>query len=163
MPAAGAGTTAGAEMTADAFGEISTDRTLRRVSAALSVVGLIVSLYLVYIKFYPKNVLCTGAGGCETVNLSPYSWVLGIPVAALGAAAYLTIIIILLFESRSAFAEKWGPMAVFGLALIGTLYSAYLTYIEFAVIHAVCPYCVTSAVMVTLIFTISIVRLKRYM
>ncbi len=51
-------------------------------------------------------------------------------------------------------------MIVFGLSLAGTLYSAYLTYIEVAVIHQICPYCVTSAVVITLICILSGIRLN---
>jgi uncharacterized membrane protein len=70
-----------------------------------------------------------------------------IPVATLGLAAYLAILAILTLEPRLPWLQDYGPLAIFGLALTGTLYSAYLTYVELFVIHAVCPYCVSSAVL----------------
>ena len=50
---------------------------------------------------------------------------------------------------------------IFGISLVGVLYSAYLTYIEIAVIYAICPFCVISAIVLLGIFTISTVRLFR--
>lgn len=135
---------------------------LRRASIVLSIVGLLVALYLVYFKINPSSALCTGAGDCEAVNASVYSEIRGIPMAVLGALAYAFLIGVLVLESRSSFLEEWGPLVVFGTALIGVLYSAYLTYIEVAVIHKICPYCVTSAIVMTIIFVLSIVRLRRY-
>lgn len=138
------------------------DTRLRVAGIILSILGLIVAGYLIFFKIFPTSTLCIGAGGCETVNTSVYSEVLGIPVAALGALAYAAMLGLLLLENRSSLLQEWGPMLVFGLALAGTLYSAYLTYIELAVIHAVCPYCVASAVIITLILIVSAVRLRRY-
>lgn len=138
------------------------DQNLRRAALVLSILGLVVSLYLVYIKFNPSSTLCVGVGDCEAVNNSIYSEVRGIPVAVLGALAYAGLLALLLLEPRLEFLETWGPVVVFGLALAGTLYSAYLTYIEVAVIHKICPYCVTSAVVITLILVAASIRLRRY-
>ena len=138
------------------------DQNLRRAALVLSILGLVVSLYLIYIKFNPSSTLCVGVGDCEAVNNSIYSEVRGIPVAVLGALAYAGLLALLLLEPRWDLVETWGPVAVFGLALAGTLYSAYLTYIEVAVIHKICPYCVTSAVVITLILIAASIRLRRY-
>jgi len=40
------------------------------------------------------------------------------------------------------------------------LFSAWLTYLELGVIHAICIWCVTSAVIVTLIFLVSVADLR---
>jgi uncharacterized membrane protein len=142
---------------------VTSDAFLRRASIVLSVLGLGIALYLVYIKFNPTSLFCAGIGDCEAVNTSAYSVIAGIPVAALGALAYAFLLGVLLLESRSWLVEQWGPMVVFGASLAGVLYSAYLTYIEVAVIHKICPYCVASAVVMTLIFALSIFRLKKYL
>ena len=134
---------------------------LRRVSLGLSLLGMLVSGYLTWVKFSHTQALCTGVGGCEAVNNSAYSEIHGIPVAALGLGAYLLMALILAFESRGPGWEEYGRLAVFGLALTGTLYSAYLTYVELFVIFAVCPYCVTSALIVTGILILSVLRLMR--
>jgi uncharacterized membrane protein len=142
---------------------MTSDQTQRRILIALSTIGLVVALYLVYIKLFPASLLCVGVGDCEAVNNSIYSEIQGIPVAVFGALAYAFLMGLLALEKRLAFLEAWGPILVFGTALAGTLYSGYLTYIELAVIHKICPYCVTSAVVMTLIFVISSLRLKRYL
>lgn len=141
---------------------MSTDTRLRWFSLFLAILGLVVASYLVYIKFNPASSLCTGVGGCASVNASIYSDLMGLPVAAYGAAAFAFLLGVLLFETHSDLLREWGPLAVFGVALAGTLYSAYLTYIEIAVIKAICPYCVTSAVIMTLTFLVSVFRLRRY-
>lgn len=138
------------------------DRSLRTAILIMAALGVLVASYLIYIKFNPASPFCIAGGGCEAVNSSRYSEVAGIPIAVFGTLTYLAIIALVLLEPRLPLAGEWGPMAIFGLGLAGTLYSAYLTYIELAVIHQVCPYCVTSAVLITLIFVASIFRLPRY-
>ena len=44
--------------------------------------------------------------------------------------------------------------------LLGVLFSAWLTYLEIGVIHAICIWCVTSAVIVTVIFLVSLADLR---
>jgi uncharacterized membrane protein len=129
---------------------------------ALAVVGALDSIYLTWIKLAKSQALfCTAGGGCDTVNNSPYSQINGIPIAVLGLGTYLIVIALLALENRIKVLKTYGPLAIFGLALTGTLYSAYLTYLELFVIHAICPYCVVSAVVVTSILILSIIRLLR--
>jgi len=45
----------------------------------------------------------------------------------------------------------WTPLAFFELALAGVLFSAYLTYLEAFVLHAMCPWCIGSSVTATVI------------
>jgi Predicted membrane protein len=135
---------------------------LRLISAILSVVGLADALYLTWIKFTNNYSLCIqGVGNCESVNTSSYAEVMGIPVAVLGAGTYLLIILILLLETRTEHLKINGSLYLFGITLIGVLFSAYLTFIEIAVIKNICPYCVLSAILMTVLFIISIVRLSR--
>jgi len=125
----------------------------------LAVVGLIDSIYLTWIKLTASGV-CILGGGCEIVNTSQYSSIGGIPIAILGAGAYITMLIILLMEPRSKFFEFNGPLLVFGISFAGVLYSAYLTYLELYVIHAICEFCVLSAIVLLAMLIISGVRLR---
>jgi len=134
---------------------------LRWTSVVLAVLGALDSAYLTWIKVANTRAFCSGVGDCDAVNSSVYSEVMGIPIALLGLGAYLAIAALLVLEDRLPLAAEYGPLAVFGLALTGTLYSAYLTYVELFVIYAVCPYCVVSALLITGIFILSIVRLWR--
>ena len=101
--------------------------------------------------------MCLGAGGCHDVNFSPYSEIGGIPVSVFGILAFLTIAGILLLEPRLEIAKENGPLVIFGISLAGVAFSAYLTWLEIYVIHAICPFCVASAVVITLIFILAII------
>jgi uncharacterized membrane protein len=83
----------------------------------------------------------------------------GIPIAYLGLAANIIIMLLLLLETRGVFWKQYSPFIVFGMTLAGTIYSIYLTYIEIAILRAICPYCVVSAVVMVLLFIVSLVRL----
>ena len=134
---------------------------LRWTSLIFAGLGALVAGYLTYIKLAHVEAICRGVGDCEAVNSSIYSQISGIPIAALGLAAYLAILAIRTLDPRLPLLQDYGPLAIFGLALTGTLYSAYLTYVELFVIHAVCPYCVASAVLITGLLILSVVRLVR--
>lgn len=135
------------------------DNKLRIYSLILAVLGLLNSIYLTWVKFTGKYELCGPIGNCESVNTSQYSEVFGIPIALLGAGAYLVMIISLSLESRGSFWVEYSPIIVFGGSLIGVLYSIYLTYIEVAVLKAICPYCVISAIILVLLLVLSSIRL----
>lgn len=132
---------------------------LRKTLIALSIVGLLDAAYLTYIKLLEDGV-CVVSSGCEIVNTSQFATMAGIPIAAIGGGAYLVMLAVLLLEPRHEFFDINGPLILFGLTLVGVLYSAYLTYLELYVIHAICPFCVVSAVVLVLMFILSIFRLK---
>lgn len=137
------------------------DKWLYRISVILVVIGLLVSVYMTIYKVTSNDALCLGSGDCSTVNASRYSEVYGIPVATVGIAGYLAILLTHWYEQRDKFFEKNGPMLIFGLALAGFLFTLYLIYVEFAILRAYCPFCLASQSAMTLIFIISIFRLVR--
>lgn len=135
---------------------------LQKASLIASVIGLVTSIYLLIIKLTENRTLCLqGVGDCWTVNNSRYSEWMGIPVSLIGILAYLAIIAVLYLETKSSFFAENGIYMLLGFSLLGTLYSAYLTYIEFFVIHAVCPFCLISAVVMLAIFVFTIFRLVK--
>lgn len=139
------------------------ERIVIGVAYLSAIIGLIDSLYLTYVKLDTSTpAFCAPGGGCDVVNSSIYSEFMGIPVALLGAGMYVVLIGLLWLEQRSAFWKQYGLLAMLGLSLAGVLYSAYLTYIEIAVIHAICPYCVISAVTITVFFLATVFRLVKY-
>ena len=139
---------------------INMDGKLRTASLVLAVLGLLDSIYLVWVKYTGAYALCGPIGDCESVNSSQYSEIFGIPIALLGAGAYAVMIVLLLLENRGQFWVELGPMIFFGLSLIGVLYSIYLTYIEVAVLKAICPYCVISAIIFGVLMIFSGIRLS---
>lgn len=137
------------------------NKTLRKISIGLAILGVLVSIYMTIFKLTENPGMCLGNGGCSVVNNSIYSEVYGIPVAVIGVFGYLAILGALLLPSRSAFFAANGTMIFFGLALIGFLFSLYLIYVEVALIHALCPFCLTSQITMTILFVISLIALAR--
>ena len=118
------------------------------IMAGLAGLGVVVSGYLTWLHFSGALALCAGFGGCEAVQASRYAYVQGIPIAALGLGLFLVLLTLALTDSRTVqSAEGLVPLALFGLSLGGSVYSGYLTYVELFVIEAVCPWCVTSALL----------------
>jgi uncharacterized membrane protein len=132
----------------------------RWASISLAVAGLLDSLYLGWIKLSGETAACSGIGDCEAVNTSRYSEIGGVPIALLGALAYAFILFFLYTEGRAPKLSDSSRLAIFGFTLVGTLYSAYLTYIEVAVLYAICPFCVVSAIIMTVLFVMSVIRLR---
>ena len=137
------------------------DKWLTRGSIALAILGVLVSIYMTIFKLTDNASMCLGNGGCSVVNSSIYSEVSGIPVAAIGVGGYLAILAILLIENRNNSFKQNSPIIVFGLALIGFLFTLYLIYVELALIHALCPFCITSQITMTILFILSVTRLVR--
>lgn len=137
------------------------DKWLYRASVALSVLGLLVSIYMTIYKVTSNNSMCLGSGDCSTVNASKYSEVNGIPVAVIGVLGYAAILAVHYFENRNRFFKQNGTLIIFGMALTGFLFTLWLIYVEVAILKALCPFCVTSQTVMTLIFIISVIRLVR--
>ena len=137
------------------------DKSLYRSSLALAGLGILVSIYMTIYKLTENPNMCLGNGGCSVVNSSKYAMVYGIPVAVIGVGGYLAILLLLWMERRNSFLIENGTLVVFGLALIGFLFTVYLIYVELALIHALCPFCVTSQVTMTILFVLSVIRLVR--
>ncbi len=130
-------------------------------SMVLTILGALDAIYLLIYKLTGNSHMCLGNGGCHDVNFSPYSVIYGIPISVFGILAYLAILAILVLEGRLKLAKENGPLAIFGISLVGIAFSAYLTYLELYIIHAICPFCVTSAIIITLIFIIAIFRMAQ--
>jgi uncharacterized membrane protein len=137
------------------------DKWLYRVSLALAVLGLLVSIYMTIYKVTSNNAMCLGSGDCSTVNASRYSEVNGIPVAVFGVIGYLAILAVHYFENRNRFFKQNSTLMIFGMALTGFLFTVWLIYVEIALLKALCPFCVTSQTAMTIIFIIAVMRLIR--
>ncbi len=135
------------------------DKGFKWASIVVAILGGLNAAYLLIYKLTSAQAMCLGSRDCSTVNASRYSEIFGVPVSLLGLLAYLTIIGIHVLETRSPFFKENGNLFIFGLSLVGVVFSAYLTYIEFYIIHAVCPFCVASAIFITIVFVLSIIRL----
>lgn len=131
------------------------------IVAALALAGIFISLYLTLYKLGVIGELSCTIGSCETVNTSKWSRFLGLPVAAWGLLFYLDVFAVALIGTLPRFEnERVISIVLVAETAVGVLFSAWLTYLELAVIHAICIWCVTSAVIVTVILLVSIADLR---
>jgi uncharacterized membrane protein len=119
--------------------------TWQRWSLLFSGAGVIVAAYLTSVHYVQGALVC-GGGGCHTVQASEYAAVGGIPVALLGLGLYLAIALLGIIRWIRPGLHFYATVAAFAMVLGGVVYTAYLTYLELAVIHAICQWCVVSSV-----------------
>ncbi len=135
---------------------------LNKIRLGVSAIGFVDAVYLSIIKLTHSETLCLpGIGDCWTVNNSRYSEWNGIPISFFGIAAYVSIILIATLLQKYELFQKYGNFFIFGISTIGIIFSGYLTYLQFAVIHAVCPFCIFSAITMTIVFIISLVKILK--
>lgn len=129
----------------------------RQGMAGLSLVGLFIAIYLWMYKLGMTGPIVCGTGGCETVQLSPQSRFLGVEVALIGVVGYLAMLVasLLAMQPRHA-GRSWPARAMFLMSGGALLFTLYLKYLELFVIHAICRWCVASAVIIAVIFGLSV-------
>jgi uncharacterized membrane protein len=119
----------------------------------LAIMGLGIMLYLSSI---PETTICYANGACQIIQQSEYGEILGIPVGLWGVVGYLAI---LATWSASLFGSYRllciVPWTLLALTLLGVLFSLYFTFLEPFVIGATCPWCLTSAILMTILFWLS--------
>jgi uncharacterized membrane protein len=138
------------------------ERRLLGLILTLAIAGLGLSFYLTNLYLLKGIVPCGGSGGCQTVAESPYAWLLGVPIPMWGAVAYAGITGVAVWGLAMRHLGEWGRLALFGGALVGLLFSGYLTYLEVFVIHALCRWCLASAGLMLALFlaTLPLLRSK---
>jgi len=134
----------------------------RQAIALLALVGLFVALYLwLHALGFGGAIKCGASGGCETVQTSQWAVFLGLPVAFYGVVGYVVVLVVALVALRpAALAQRPWNVLLAGLATAGVLFTAYLTYLELFVIQAICRWCVGSAIIITLIWIVSLLSLR---
>jgi uncharacterized membrane protein len=136
---------------------LPSEATLQRIGAVLALIGIGVATYITIADSGGGAPAClAGGGGCETVASSSYSHLAGINIAVFGICGYVLLL------AASCSRGDLGRFAGFALALVGCGFSLYLTYLELFVIHAICQWCVTSAVLMTLSFATQATRAIGY-
>ena len=137
------------------------DKRLYQILLAFVIIGLLVSIYMTIFKLTGDENMCVGSGGCSVVNNSRYSEVNGIPVAVIGIGGYLALLGTLFLEKRNQFFSQNSTLITFGLSLTGFIFTVWLVYVELAILKAICPFCVTSQISMTIIFITSVIRLVK--
>lgn len=124
----------------------------RMVVALLALLGLLDSAYLTLNRYGDQlSLVCPLGGGCETVQRSAWSTLPpgdGIPVAVLGLIGYGTLLGLALASlHREQISRMPLDTALLLVASGGVLFSIYLTGVQLLVIHALCFWCVVSALL----------------
>jgi uncharacterized membrane protein len=132
-----------------------TDRTLQRTLVVLALVGIGIAGYLTYVHYEGLSPICAIDHGCEKVQSSRYAKVGGVPVPLIGLIGYLAILGSLLVRGELA------RLATAGMAIGGFAFSVYLTALELFEIHAICQWCVGSAIVMTAIALLATLRALR--
>jgi len=131
------------------------DRTLRAAVAVVATAGLAVAGYLTWVHYDENVLICTGGGGCETVQRSEYAELAGIPVALLGLIAYGAVLLLTAWDAPVA------RTVVAAIALGALAFAAYLVILQLFVIDATCVWCVINdAVIVPLLAAAAVYRLQ---
>jgi uncharacterized membrane protein len=130
-------------------------RVLTRTSTTLTLGGAGIAGYLTYVHYAGLHPVCGISHGCETVQTSSYAYLAGVPVALLGLLTYLPILVTVRRRGENAL------LTGYVLTLIGFGFSLYLTYREVFTIHAICSWCVSSAIVFTLLFVLQTIRVLR--
>ena len=133
----------------------------RQAIVLLALVGLLVATYLWLYKIGMLGELQCGTGSCEYVQTSRFAELFGIPVAFYGVVGYAGLLGLGLAGLQPMFAANRRVGALLAtLATAGFAFTLYLTAIELFVLHALCRWCVVSAVIMTAIWVLSIVGLR---
>jgi uncharacterized membrane protein len=133
----------------------STDRRLKISILVIALIGVGIAGYLTYVHYEGLPIACPTGGSCETVQRSIYAKLDGVSVAVLGLIGYIGILGSLLVRADI------GRVAGFAIALIGFGFSMYLTYREIFTIKAICEWCVSSAVLMTILAVLTAIRVLR--
>jgi uncharacterized membrane protein len=130
-----------------------TERSARAAVAALALLGAGIAGYLTYTHYRGIAPVCT-TGGCEEVQTSDYADLGGIPVAVIGLAGYLALLVTALVRSPAAAA------AGVAMALGGLGFALYLVYVQLAILEAVCIWCLASDAVIALLTVATLVRAR---
>jgi len=120
----------------------------------LVLIGLGISFYLTFTETTNTQAVCGPVGDCNTVQQSPYALLFGIlPIGIVGIVGYLLILILWVIGrySSSKKIQSFTSISMWGLSWFGVLFSIYLTFLEPFVIGATCIWCISSAIVMTLI------------
>lgn len=120
----------------------------------LAVIGLGVAAYLAYVETQAVAAVCGPVGDCNAVQTSEYAYLFGIPIGVLGVLGYVAILTAWVWGKWQG--DKRAALALLAMSAFGVLFSIYLTYLEPFVIGAVCAWCLTSAVVMTLLLVASV-------
>lgn len=123
----------------------------------LATVGMAVASYLAVTHATGSEVVCGPVGDCNAVQQSHWAKLFGVlPVGILGQLGYLSIFGAWMTAALGPSSiRRHARLTVWGLTVVGTAFSAWLTFLEPFVIGATCAWCLTSAVVMALLLVVA--------
>ena len=117
--------------------------------------GILLTTYLTYVAWFEDHpAFCSEGSGCDLVQSSRWSTLLGIPMAFYGLLTYIVLANLIWYgRTKSTSGRPLLFVAVCGFAI-----STYLTTVSVVEIEATCPYCLASFAIITAIMVITILR-----
>lgn len=132
------------------------------VTLAVGLLGLFISLYLLWEYTSPSSPMVCFGGGCDAARASSYSHLGGIPLPVYGVVMYVFLVLLVFIHPLLPVSmARWSEYGVALVSGIGFVASLFLTGVEAFVLHSWCVWCVVSALSVTAIFVFSILDLLR--
>ncbi len=126
----------------------------------LSALGIGVGIYLTVVRLARTTAVCFGGSGCEAVEASRYSTLLGVPVALFGVLALAMVAVATwTWLAGSGRFRKFSMLTVLSTATTGAAYSVFLTAISAFEIRSFCPWCLVSTGCLLAIFALSFRRM----
>ena len=128
------------------------------VAGILAFLGILIAAYLTYEHWQIASGGATSCSvnaffDCDPVLRSPYAYLLGVPLAIVGLGGFIAIEALVLW--RFLFMERGATMSVplllGGLCVGGVALGGYLTYLELFVIDAICPFCLSSFIVMVML------------
>jgi uncharacterized membrane protein len=131
------------------------------LAALVALAGLFVAIYLSLYKLGYIGTLACSVGSCETVQLSKWAALFGVPVAVWGVVFYVAVLAVALSGLTGGLIDSRRlSQLLVAMTGFGVIFSLWLTWLELFVIHAICTYCVISATLVAILFVISLLDLR---
>ncbi len=129
--------------------------------AALALLGFADASYLTADHYIKLPLPCSLTGGCDRVLGSQYATIGAIPISLIGVLYYLTLLAIAAYLLSVETPEAVPAKTALGITGVGLAVSLFLLYLQIFVIHALCMYCLGSATLSLLLFTVSILLVRR--
>lgn len=136
-----------------------------RLIQLLAVPGMLLAFYLLLYHNGKLIDVCTANGWDDCGKVSgpdaPYSAIGPIPVALVGLLGYGSLFLLAWLKDWLGLVEDYLPELLVGLTGIAFLFTLGLTALEIFVIHAICRYCVVSAVIITIMFGLALHNMRQ--
>ena len=117
--------------------------------------SLVSGLVAFYLHLWKNGLVgplaCSSGGGCELVQTSDYGSFLGVDVSLIGTVGYTLLFLAGLLSLQPRWADaRWPTLLMMAMIWPAVLFTLRLKYGEFIRLRSFCPWCLVSAVAITL-------------